>query len=50
MKNHKFLKDLSSKFSRFYVFICMVIKRWKVFFENFGDKKLAYVRIYPQIY
>ena len=35
MKNRKFLKHLSSKFSRFYVFICMVIKRYKVFFENF---------------
>ena len=29
-KNHKFLYELSSKFSRFYVSICMVIKKCKV--------------------
>ena len=37
MKNSKFLWDLSSKFNRLYLFMCMVIKRYKVFFENFAD-------------
>ena len=37
-EKQRFLLDLSSKFSRFYVLIWMVIKRNKVFFENFVNQ------------
>ena len=45
MKNHKFPYELSSKFSRLQiicVYMYMVIKRYKVFFENLLIKKLTY--------
>ena len=49
-KNHKFLYELSSKFSRFYVSICMVIKKCKVSLKTLWIKKWRMWGFSPKSY